>query len=149
MSLKFIMSQFGYAEERGENKARADIYAVISPPPIPPASPKPQWARVAACYARGRVLLHMCCGVSYSVIYMKTTQRRDDVRNEADKKGARAAHFPLYDVNGFNLITGCFLQLVLIFLSLALPLALLCRTLLLSQAFQITVKYYSPWPISN
>lgn len=30
------MSQFGYAEEQGENKARADIYAVISPPPIPP-----------------------------------------------------------------------------------------------------------------
>lgn len=30
------MSQFGYAEEQGENKARADIYAVISPPLIPP-----------------------------------------------------------------------------------------------------------------
>lgn len=36
MSLKFIMSQFGYEEEQGENKARADIYAVISPPLIPP-----------------------------------------------------------------------------------------------------------------
>ena len=30
------MSQFGYAEEQGENKARPDIYAVISPPLIPP-----------------------------------------------------------------------------------------------------------------
>lgn len=30
------MSQFGYEEEQGENKARADIYAVISPPLIPP-----------------------------------------------------------------------------------------------------------------
>lgn len=39
MSLKFIMSQFGYAEEQGENKARADIHAAISPPLIPPGSP--------------------------------------------------------------------------------------------------------------
>lgn len=30
------MSQFGYAEEQGENKARPDIYAVISPPLVPP-----------------------------------------------------------------------------------------------------------------
>lgn len=30
------MSQFGYAEEPGENKASADIYAVISPLVIPP-----------------------------------------------------------------------------------------------------------------
>lgn len=30
------MSQFGYAKEAGENKANADIYAVISPLVIPP-----------------------------------------------------------------------------------------------------------------
>lgn len=30
------MSQFGYAEEPGENKANTDIYAVISPLVIPP-----------------------------------------------------------------------------------------------------------------
>lgn len=30
------MSQFGYAEEPGENKASADIYAVIPPLVIPP-----------------------------------------------------------------------------------------------------------------
>lgn len=30
------MSQFGYAEEPGENKASADIYTVISPLVIPP-----------------------------------------------------------------------------------------------------------------
>ncbi len=32
------MSQFGYAEEQRENKARADIYAVISPLLIPPGA---------------------------------------------------------------------------------------------------------------
>lgn len=35
------MSQFGYAEEQSRNKARADIYAFISPPPIPPGIQHP------------------------------------------------------------------------------------------------------------
>lgn len=43
--------------------------------------------------------------------------------NEAGKKkkeGAGAADFSLWDVNGFNLITGCSSQLVLISLPLSL-----------------------------
>lgn len=64
------MSQFGYEEEQGENKARADIYAVISPPLIPPGI-RPH----IECMLL-RVLLgkEHCCVVSYFVIYMKTTQ---------------------------------------------------------------------------
>lgn len=52
MSLKFIMSQFGYAEEPGENKARADIYAVIPPLLIPPGIRRLRRARVIACRTR-------------------------------------------------------------------------------------------------
>lgn len=36
------MSQFGYAEEPGENKARADIYAAAPPAPIPPGVRRPR-----------------------------------------------------------------------------------------------------------
>lgn len=63
------MSQFGYAEEQGENKARADIYAVISPLLIPPG---------IQCHAKC-VLLRVipengyCCTVFYLVISTKTT----------------------------------------------------------------------------
>lgn len=63
------MSQFGYAEELGENKASADIYAVISPLVIPPGI-----QHHTEC-----VLLRVisetgyCCLVSSPVIYMKTT----------------------------------------------------------------------------
>lgn len=49
------MSQFGYAEEQGENKARADIYAVISPPLITPAIPH-----------------HIECTVCYHVLWERT-----------------------------------------------------------------------------
>lgn len=58
------MSQFGYAEEQGENKARADIYAVISPPLIPPGIQ----------HHIQRMLLHVmqgnkyCCVVAESLI---------------------------------------------------------------------------------
>lgn len=48
------MSQFGYAEEPGENKASADIYAVISPLAIPPG-----------------IQHHTEC-VFYCVLYQKT-----------------------------------------------------------------------------
>lgn len=82
MSLKFIMSQFGYAEEQGENKARADIYAVISPLLIPPGIQHP----IECMLLRVIPGNEHCCAVSYLVIYMKTTQRSDDVRNGADKK---------------------------------------------------------------
>ena len=46
------MSQFGYAEEQGENKARADIYAVISPPPIPPGTRRPMERMLPRCKCR-------------------------------------------------------------------------------------------------
>lgn len=82
MSLKFIMSQFGYAEEQGENKARADIYAVISPLLIPPGIQHP----IECMLLRVIPGNEHCCVVSHLVIYMKTTQRSDDVRNGADKK---------------------------------------------------------------
>lgn len=62
------MSQFGYAEEQGENKARPDIYAVISPPLVPPGIE----------HHTERMLLHVlrenehcccvCCRVSYLAI---------------------------------------------------------------------------------
>lgn len=60
------MSQFGYAEEQGENKARADIYAVISPLLIPPGIQQPI----------GCVLLRVlpgsehCCVVACLVMHM-------------------------------------------------------------------------------
>lgn len=69
------MSQFGYAEEQGENKARADIYAVISPPPIPPGIWHPMERMLPRCKCRRTSVV-----VSHSVIYMKTTSRSDDVR---------------------------------------------------------------------
>lgn len=46
------MSQFGYAEEPGENKARADIYAVIPPLLIPPGIWRLRRACVIACCTR-------------------------------------------------------------------------------------------------
>lgn len=48
------MSQFGYAEEPGENKASADIYAVISPLSRYSA---PHWVCVITCCMRKRALL--------------------------------------------------------------------------------------------
>lgn len=51
------MSQFGYEEEQGENKARADIYAVISPPLIPPGIRPPYPMYVIACSVRKGALL--------------------------------------------------------------------------------------------
>lgn len=57
------MSQFGYAEEQGENKARADIYAVISPFLIPPGI-QCHTECVLLCYTGERLLLH-CFLFSY------------------------------------------------------------------------------------
>ena len=65
MSLKLIMSQFGYAEESGENRASADIYAVISPLVIPPGIEHHTECLVSE---NGH-----CCLVSYLLIYTKTT----------------------------------------------------------------------------
>lgn len=50
------MSQFGYAEKPGENKASADIYAVISPLVIPPGI-QHHTECVIACCIRKRALL--------------------------------------------------------------------------------------------
>lgn len=67
MSLKFIMSQFGYAEELGENKASADIYAVISPLVIPPGiQHHTECVMLRVVSENGH-----CCLVPYLVIYMK------------------------------------------------------------------------------
>lgn len=76
------MSQFGYAEERGENKARADVYAVISPLLIPPGVRR----HIEHTLLRVMPGSEHCGVVSYLVIYAKTSQRSDGVRNEADKK---------------------------------------------------------------
>lgn len=60
------MSQFGYAEEQGENKARADIYAVIPPPLVPPGVQQ---------HIKCTLLPVLCgnkhCCVSYLVIYSR------------------------------------------------------------------------------
>lgn len=64
------MSQFGYAEEQGENKARADIYAVTSPPLIPPGI-RHHIERMLLRVMPGNE--HCCVAVSHLVIYMKTT----------------------------------------------------------------------------
>lgn len=50
------MSQFGYAEEPGENKARADIYAVIPPLLISPGIWRLRRARVTACCTRKTIV---------------------------------------------------------------------------------------------
>lgn len=76
------MSQFGYAEKQGENKARADIYAVISPLLIPPGIQH----HIESMLLRVIPGNEHCCVESYLVIYMKTSQRSDAVRNEADNK---------------------------------------------------------------
>ncbi len=58
------MSQFGYAEEQGENKARADIYAVISPL-LPPPGIRHRAERMLLHVTPGkRALLH-CLLFSY------------------------------------------------------------------------------------
>lgn len=48
------MSQFGYAEEPGENKARTDIYAVTPSALIPPGVWRPR-------RGRGAVVDQHCC----------------------------------------------------------------------------------------
>ena len=53
------MSQFGYVEEQGENKARADIYAVISPPLIPPGIRHHIECMLLHVLQGRRVLLHL------------------------------------------------------------------------------------------
>lgn len=70
------MSQFGYAEEQEENKVRPDIYAVISPPLLPPdiehCSERTLLhvlQRNEHCCARGRVSSR----VSVYLLYMNTT----------------------------------------------------------------------------
>lgn len=63
------MSQFGYAEEPGENKASADIYAVISPLVIPPGIQHHTECVLWRVVSENR----HCCLVLYLVIYTKTT----------------------------------------------------------------------------
>lgn len=63
------MSQFGYAEEPGENKASADIYAVISPLVIPPGiQHHTECVLLRVVSENGH-----CCLVLCLVIYTKTT----------------------------------------------------------------------------
>lgn len=89
------MSQFGYAEEPGENKASADIYAVISPLVIPPGI-----QRVCYCvlYQKTGIVALFCIWL-FTRKQPTVTNVTVTVRNEADKKkkgkknGASAAQF--------------------------------------------------------
>lgn len=50
------MSQFGYGEEPGENKARTDIYAVTPPALIPPGVRRPRRGRGVVVPGRSALL---------------------------------------------------------------------------------------------
>lgn len=92
------MSQFGYAEEPGENKASADIYAVIPPLVIPPGiQHHTECVLLRVISENGH-----CCLVLCLVIYTKTTHsnkwnsNRKEMRLIFKKKkqnGASAAQF--------------------------------------------------------
>jgi len=71
---------------KGENKARADIYALIFPPLIPPSIQHLLAWMLPYVIQSYTEVLQICRTVSYLVIYMRTAMGRDDIRNESDKK---------------------------------------------------------------
>lgn len=99
MSLKSIMSQFGYAEEQSRNKARAWYLGFFSPPPIPPGFQPPP-LHVCNCVLWEHCWAHVAESLIF-VIHKQTHEKRQHKKWVWWKKGNHGCSFFFFFIIGW------------------------------------------------